>query len=98
MAIVAIFEAPGMTQEDYDRITDKLTGGNGTVKSPSDWPVAGLRSHVAAPTPDGWFVADVWESEDAFRQFGDTLMPILQEAGFANLQPRIYQAHNVVVE
>lgn len=96
MAIIAIFELPGMTQAEYEQTTDKLTGGRGPVKKPADWPVPGLISHTAAPTPDGWFVADVWESEEAFRRFGEVIMPILREAGAPDVQPKIYPVFNLV--
>jgi hypothetical protein len=51
---------------------------------------------VAAPTPNGWFVTDVWESEEAFRRFGEVLMPMLEELGVRDVQPKIYPAFNVV--
>jgi hypothetical protein len=96
MAIIAIFELPGMTQAQYEQTTDKMTGGRGLVKTPADWPVPGLISHTAAPTPNGWFVADVWESEEAFRRFGESIMPILHEAGAPEVQPKIYPVFNLV--
>jgi hypothetical protein len=40
-------------------------------------------------------VVDVWESEDAFRRFGEKLLPILQEIGVEG-QPEIYHAHTFV--
>jgi hypothetical protein len=95
MAIVALFDLPGVTQAQYDEATRKLTGGR-PMRSRSDWPVAGLISHVAAPSPEGWFVADVWESPEAFEKFGTVLMPVLAEVGFPEVQPTIYPVHNVV--
>ena len=44
---------------------------------------------------NGFRVVDVWESEDAFRRFGETLMPILEEIGVEG-QPEIYPAHTFV--
>jgi len=38
----------------------------------------------------------VWESEEAFREFGETIIPILRELGLAEAQPRIYPAFNVI--
>jgi hypothetical protein len=58
--------------------------------------VAGLISHTAAPTAEGWLVVDVWESEEAFRQFGETLVPVLRELGLSDAQPQIYPVFNVV--
>jgi hypothetical protein len=96
MAIFAIFEFPGMNQATYEQATDKVTGGRGLAKSPADWPVPGLITHTAGPTPDGWFVADVWESEDEFQRFGEIVMPILREVGAADVQPQVYPVFNLV--
>jgi hypothetical protein len=43
----------------------------------------------------GFRVVDVWESEEAFRRFGETLMPILQELGVEG-EPEIYATHTFV--
>ncbi|MBT1188045.1 hypothetical protein HET69_29730 [Streptomyces sp. CJ_13] len=96
MAILVIIEVPGMTKATYEHTSDKLTGGRGPVKSPADWPVPGLISHTAAPTPNGWVAVDVWESEEAFRQFGEIIMPILHEVGAPDVQPKIYPVFNQV--
>jgi hypothetical protein len=98
MAILAVFELPGMTQATYEQIQEQVTGGRGLGGRPADWPVPGLISHTAAPTPNGWFVADVWESEEAFQQFGETLMPILREVGAADVPPKIYPVFNLVTQ
>lgn len=95
MAIVAIFEAPGMTQAAYEQSVDRLTGG-GTLTGPEDWPVPGIISHTAAPTPDGWLVVDVWESEEAFRRFGEVMMTIHQELGHPAVEPKTYPVFKVV--
>lgn len=96
MAIVAIFELPGMTQEQYEQSVVKVTGRPGPAEKPSDWPVPGLISHTSCPTPEGWFVADVWESEEAFRRFGEIIVPILRDLGVADVEPKIYPVFSVV--
>lgn len=96
MVIVVVLEMPGMTQAQYEQSADKVAGRRGPVKSPADWPVAGLISHTSAPMDGGWLVVDVWESEEAFREFGKTLLPILQELGLPDVQPRTYPVFNVV--
>jgi hypothetical protein len=40
-------------------------------------------------------VVDVWESDDAFRRFGEQLIPVLQEIGVEG-GPEIYAAHTFV--
>jgi hypothetical protein len=53
------------------------------------------RRSLAGQGERGFRVVDVWASEDAFRQFGEKLMPILQAVGVEG-QPEIYQAHTFV--
>ncbi|MFD0276963.1 hypothetical protein ACFVHB_24080 [Kitasatospora sp. NPDC127111] len=96
MAIIAAFDFPEVTQEQYEEAVDRLTGGAG-LNAPSDWPVRGLVLHAAGPTPDGgWHVTDVWESREAFEHFAAVLMPILQEVGIPTVPPLICEAYNVV--
>ena len=65
------------------------------METTADWPVEGLLAHVAGQTPQGFRVVDVWKSEDAFRQFGEKLAPILKEVGIDGA-PEIYPAHAFV--
>jgi hypothetical protein len=95
VAVVAVFEGPSLTQERYEESVRRLTGGKKGLESPADWPVEGLLAHIAGQGENGFRVVDVWESEDAFRRFGDTLMPILQDLGVEG-QPEIYPAHTFV--
>ena len=98
MAIIAVFDIPGGTQAQYEQVTNEMTGGKGVVRSRKDWPVPGLISHVTGPSPTGWFVTDVWESEEAFQKFGEKLAPLMQAASMPMGEPTIYQAFNVVTD
>jgi hypothetical protein len=93
--VVAVFQSPSLTQERYEESVRRLTGGGSRLESPADWPVEGLLAHVAGQGENGFRVVDVWESEEAFRLFGETLIPILQEIGVEG-QPEIYPAHTFV--
>jgi hypothetical protein len=95
MAVVLVHQGPSVTQESYEAVVRKLTDGNGSLESPSDWPVAGILSHAAGQSPSGFRVVDVWESEEACNQFGEALAPILQEVGIDD-PPEMYQAHTFV--
>lgn len=95
MPVVAVFQAPSFTQDRYEESVRRLTGGKSRVESPSDWPVDGLLAHIAGQGENGFRIVDVWESEDAFRRFGEALMPILQEIGVEG-QPEIYPTHTFV--
>jgi hypothetical protein len=93
VAVVAVFE--GVTQEQYEETVRRITGGKSRMESPGDWPVEGLLAHITGQGPNGFRVVDVWESEDAFRRFGETLVPILQEIGVEE-QPEVYPVHTFV--
>lgn len=55
----------------------------------------GLVLHVGARRADGGlFITDVWESEEAFKEFGKILMPIIQKQGL-NAQPEMMSAYYV---
>ena len=98
MAIIVVFDAPGGTQAQYEQVCDRLSGGKGVLTSLSDAPEPGLLSHAAGPTPQGWLVVEVWESEEAFQRFGQKLAPFLEEAGMSGVEPKVYRAFNVVTD
>lgn len=95
MPIVAVFQAPSLTQERYEESVRRVPDGKNRLESPADWPVEGLLAHVAGQGENGFRIVDVWESEDAFRRFGGTLMPILDEVGVEG-QPEIHATHTFV--
>jgi hypothetical protein len=91
--VVAVFQ--GLTQEQYEKSVDKVSGGKSRMESPSDWPVEGLLAHIAGQGETGFRVVDVWESEEAFNRFGETLLPILKEIGIEG-RPEVYPAHTFI--
>lgn len=95
MAIVAVFQGPGFTRENYEESVRQVTGGKALVESSTDWPVPGLLVHAAGEGKSGFRVVDVWESADAFRRFGEKLVPILKSLGIEG-EPEVYEAHTFV--
>jgi hypothetical protein len=95
MAIVAVFQGPSFTRQNYEESVRRVTGGKPRVETPADWPVPGLLVHVAGQGKDGFRVVDVWESAEAFRRFGEKLIPILKSLGIEG-EPEIYEAHTFV--
>jgi hypothetical protein len=69
---------------------------DGTLRSLSDCPVKGLLSHLAGPTPSGWRVVDVWESEADLNRFAEILIPIRKALGFPDNAPQVFPAHNFI--
>jgi hypothetical protein len=41
-------------------------------------------------------VFDVWDSQESFDRFGQTLMPILEELGVDVGKPEVMPIHNVI--
>lgn len=83
------FEFPGATQQQYEAVWDELkSSGNAHPK--------GLVFHVGARSKNGGlFVTDVWESEGAFKEFGDVLMPLIEKTGLPMAEPTIMPAYYV---
>lgn len=49
MAVIIVHEAQGGTREQYEQVTERLSGGKGDLRSRGDWPAPGLLSHAAGP-------------------------------------------------
>jgi hypothetical protein len=94
MAVILVHEGPGLTRESYEAAVRKVSGKD-RVESPDDWPVPGLLSHAAGESPNGFRVVDVWVSDEAARQFGDKLVPIMEELDIS-VEPQVYEAHTFV--
>jgi hypothetical protein len=97
VAVVVVFEGPTITQEKYEDAVRRLTGGKSRFESASDWPNGGegLLMHAAGQGSSRFRVVDVWESEESFGRFGETLTPILQDLGVEG-RPEVYAAHTFI--
>jgi hypothetical protein len=91
MAVVLVHQGPGLTQESYEEIVQRVMDGKTRPESPSDWPVEGLLVHVAGEGKNGFRVVDVWDSEESAQRFGETLGPILKELS-VDTKPEMYPA------
>jgi hypothetical protein len=98
MPIAALQMMPGGTSEQYEQIGEKMFGVRSSDFSSAEAP-DGLIMHSAGPTDDGWYVYDIWESQDHFERFvQERLMPAIQEMGASmGAQPQFYEIHNLVV-
>ena len=53
--------------------------------------------HVAAQSGKDWHVTDVWQSVEAFKQFGETMVPLLLKNGGTPVAPLVLPAHNIII-
>jgi len=88
MAVVLRFAPIGMTQEKYRQTIAKLEEAG--VGSPT-----GRLYHVCFGDENNLRVSDIWDSTESFEQFGQKLMPILQELGIEG-EPEIFEVHNII--
>jgi quinol monooxygenase YgiN len=82
MAIGVVFEVPGVTQAQYEQVNQQVT--------PAGQMPGGLLHHFAGPTPNGWCVVEIWESEEAAQRFvNEKLTQAIQQAGIPNEPPKV---------
>jgi hypothetical protein len=92
MPIMAVHQVPSLTQERYEEVVRRLTNGKRRVESPSDLPFDGLLVHVAGQGANGFWVVDVFESEQAVDRFTEAIGPIAQAVGIEE-PPEFFPAH-----
>ena len=87
--VTVVFEFPTATQKQYESVWDDLkASGHSHPK--------GLIFHVGARRKNGGvFVTDVWESEQAFKDFTNVLMPFISKSGVEPVEPQILETYNV---
>lgn len=59
MPFGVVQDMPGVTESDYRLVERNL----GPDRPP------GLLAHVSGPTDEGWRVVNIWQTEEAYRQF-----------------------------
>jgi hypothetical protein len=89
MALGLYFTPSGFTKEKYDDALRRLDeAGAGAPE--------GRTYHVALETNGEIQVFDIWESQEAFEAFGQSLIPILSELGVDPGEPMVSPVHNVI--
>lgn len=94
--ILALHETPTLTRERYEEVVRRLTGGKRRIASSSDLPFEGLLVHAAGEGPNGFYVFDVFASEEAVEAFRSALGSIPEDVGIAE-PPRFFPAHTVYI-
>jgi hypothetical protein len=89
MAITVLVTPLSMNASQYDEALKQLE--NAGASTPQ-----GRLYHVCFGTGNNLRVLDVWESQETFNAFGQTLIPILQRVGVDPGQPEISEVHNTI--
>ena len=85
MAVLVRMAVSGLDEATYDQVSAHLTP---LMKHQS-----GFTMHVAYPTPDGFYVGEIWESRAQFETwFNENVKPNVP----AEIQPEIIELHAVV--
>ena len=89
MALGFYFAHGGFTPDKYGKVIKQLdAAGAGAPK--------GRTLHVALESNGEIQVFDLWESQKDFEAFGETLLPLLAQAGIELNEPMVAQVHNVI--
>ena len=89
MALGLYFTPDSFTAAKYDEAISQLEAAGAGAP-------AGRLYHVALETDGQIQVFDVWDSEESFAAFGETLMPILASLGADPGQPMVSKVHNII--
>lgn len=96
MVIVGVHHTPSLTQERYEEVARRLTGKD-RIETPSDLPFEGVLVHFAGLGKDGFYVIDVFASEEAVEAFRDAVGTIPLEVGIEE-PPEFFPAHTYYSE
>jgi len=89
MAIAMYFNPPSFNAAQYDEVDAALEKVG--ARTP-----AARTVHVCFGEGDNLRIFDVWESQEEFDKFGETLMPILAEKGIDPGEPSVAPVHNII--
>ncbi len=89
MSIGVYFAPKAFSIQQYDECLEKLEAAGATAPE-------GRTFHSCFGNDDAVMVFDVWESQETFDRFGETLLPILRELGVDPGTPQIMPIHNVI--
>jgi hypothetical protein len=88
MAIAIVHNLGGATTEQYDESIKRLDEANA-------FPSPGQLYHVCFGESGSLRVVDVYESQEAFDKFGETLIPILNDIGINLSESDVSEVHNI---
>jgi hypothetical protein len=88
MPFVVRFTPKSMSSKQYDTVMQRLDAAGAGAPQ-------GRIFHVAFGSPEALRVSDIWDTQENFDRFGQTLMPLLQELGIDPGTPEFIDTHNI---
>ena len=89
MALGFYFTPASFSTATYDEALSKLEAAGAGAP-------AGRLYHVALETDGQIQVFDVWDSQESFAAFGETLVPIMTGLGAEPGEPMVSKVHNII--
>lgn len=89
MALSFYFVHEGFTPEKYEKAISALEAAGAGAP-------AGRTFHAALETDGSIQVFDIWDSREAFEDFGTTLLPILADLDVTLNEPMVAPVHNII--
>ena len=96
MLIMAVHQTPTLTQARYEEVVRRLTNGKRRFESAADVPFDGLLVHLAGTGRSGFYVVDVFASQEAVDRFKEALRTIPREVGIEE-PPDFFPVHTFIV-
>jgi hypothetical protein len=66
MAVGMLLSGDGVTEDSYRQLTEAMFGNHPMRE---DQAPDGLLLHTAGQSEQGWYIYDVWDSQDKFQRF-----------------------------
>ena len=89
MAIAVTYSPAAMTSEQYDQIVSSLDRAGA-------YPAPGRLYHVCFGDKTNLKCGEVWESQEAFDKWGETIKPLFEEFDLEIGQPEIAKVHKIL--
>ena len=87
MSIVVRYHLTGLTRAAYDEMSRRM-------ENAGVWPPEALEMHVLFGSEGDLRVSEIWDSEDQWRAFMDSMLPVLQDVGVAlENEPEVFEVH-----
>lgn len=98
MAVGMLLAGEGVTEESYRQLTEEMLG---SYPMPEQESPDGLLVHTAGQGEQGWYIYDIWESQEHFERFvEEKLRPAMEStgaaAGGAPPQPQFFPISTLV--